>query len=144
MSTVEFLKVNAKAVVGFVAGLLINAIQAVVSGQAPWPSDLKEWGQYLGTSLLAGVAVWATGNQLTKPQIVKAAVEQGVTVVTESAINATQTVVKDAVKQATAALPQSITERVDVARAADQVADQAADILKGVASNFPGFPKEFL
>lgn len=132
----EFLKVNAKAIAAFVAGLLLNAITAVINGQVPWPQSLKEWGQYLGTSLVAGVMVWATGNKLTQQQIVKGAVAQGVTVVTNAAINTAANAAEDAVVEATKALPAPVSSAVkDVAQ---QVSATVTNVLKDVADNFPG------
>jgi hypothetical protein len=134
----EFLKHNAKAIAGFVAGLLLNAFQAVLSGQVPWPTSLGEWGKYLGTSLIAGVMVWATGNKLTVPQITKGAVQQGVTVITGAAIDIAANAAEQAVHTATAALPDMAANPInDVAKS---VSDTVTNVLKGVASNFPGVP----
>lgn len=131
----EFIKVNAKSIAGFVAGLVLNALTAVINGQVPWPKTLAEWGQYLGTSLLAGVMVWATGNKLTEKQIVKSAVEQGITVVTDTAIDVAATAAVGAVHQATAQLPASAEKAVN--EVAQQVSDTVTTVLKGVSSNFP-------
>lgn len=131
----EFLKVNAKSIAAFVAGLLLNAITAVINGQVPWPQTLKEWGQYLGTSLVAGVMVWATGNKLTQQQVVKEAVKQGITVVTNTAIDTAATAAVGAVHEATANLGPGAS--VVTNQVAQQVSDVVTDVLKGVASNFP-------
>lgn len=131
----EFIKVNAKSIAGFVAGLILNALTAVINGSVPWPENLKEWGQYLGTSLLAGVMVWATGNKLTEKQIVKEAVKQGVTVVTNTAIDVAATAAVGAVHEATANLGPEAS--VTVNKVAQQVSDTVTDVLKGVANNFP-------
>lgn len=137
--TLEFIKVNAKAIATFFLGLMLNAIQAVVSGQAPWPQTLKAWGVYLGTSLIAGVAVWATGNKLTVPQIVNGAVQQGVTVIGKNAIdtvaNAAENAIENAVKNKPYGAPMN-----DVAQ---QVSNTVTTVLKGVADNFPTIPLDF-
>lgn len=135
-ATLEFLKVNAKAVAGFVAGLILSAIQQVINGQVPWPQSLKEWGQYLGTALISGVIVWATGNKLTESQIVKGAVQQGITVVTGSAIDVVADSATAAVKSANEHfLPGALATPVN--EVAQKVSDTVTDVLKGVASNFP-------
>ena len=132
----EFIKVNAKGIAGFVAGLIINAITAVINGQVPWPQTLAAWGQYLSTSLLAGIMVWVTGNKLTQGQIVKGAVQQGISVVTNSAIDTTAQAAQSAVHEATKNLPATAASAVnDVAK---QVSDTVTNVLKGVADNFPG------
>ena len=84
----DIIKVNAKAIVAFVVGILTNAILAVLQGQAVWPQTPKEWGQYLLTSFVAGLAVWATGNKLTEKQIVKGAKDQNINVITPETIEA--------------------------------------------------------
>ena len=134
-ATLEFLKVNAKAVAGFVAGLVLNAITAVVQGQVPWPQNLTQWAQYLGTALLSGVLVWATQNKLTPTQVVKGAVTQDITVVSTQAINTAASAARQAVKDAMpSAAPIAETAIRDVAQ---QVSTTVAEVLKGVADNFP-------
>lgn len=131
----EFLKHNAKSIAGFVAGLLLNAVQQVINGQVPWPTSLKEWGQYLGTSLVAGLVVWATGNKLTVGQITAGAVQQGVTVITKTAIDTTAQAAEGAVHAATRNLPAEVGASADLV--AHQVSDVVTNVLKGVADNFP-------
>lgn len=135
-ATLEFLKINAKAIAGFVAGLILNAVQAVLSGQAPWPKTMQEWVTYLGTSLLAGVMVWVTGNKLTVTQITTNAVKQGVTVITQQAIETAADAAAVAVHTATGSLPTSAADPVNLV--AKEVSDTVTNVLKGVADNFPG------
>lgn len=134
----NFLKVNAKAIAGFVAGLLLNAITAVINHQVPWPKTLAEWGQYLGTSLVAGIMVWLTGNKLTESQIIKGAVQQGITVVADNAINTVRNAAEEAVKDAlkpVGALPSGAANVVS--NVTNQVSQAVGNVLKGVANNFP-------
>jgi hypothetical protein len=132
----DFLKHNAKAIAGFVAGIVITAIQAVLAGQAPWPTTLGDWGKYLGSAVISGVLVWLTGNKLTIPQITKGAVQQGVTVITNTAIDTVADAAEEAVHNATESfLPDGIATPVnDVAQL---VSATVANVMKGVASNFP-------
>lgn len=132
---IEFLKHNAKAIAGFVAGLIISAVQAVISGQAPWPKSLAEWGQYLGLAVFSGIFVWATGNKLTASQITRGAVQQGITVITNAAIDTTAQAAEAAVHKATQSLPAQVGATADVV--AHQVSDVVTHVLKGVADNFP-------
>ncbi|QGJ90073.1 holin [Mycobacterium phage Indlulamithi] len=137
----NFLKVNAKAVVAFVVGVILNAVNDVISGKAPWPTSLADWGRYLGTSLIGAVVVWATGNKLTEKQIVNAAVKQGVTVVTNTAIDAAASAAQNTVEQATSVLPQPAAEVVN--NVAQQVSTTVTNVLKGVANNFDDVLPEF-
>lgn len=132
---IEFVKVNAKAIAAFVVGIILNAIQAVVNGQAPWPHTLKDWGIYLGTSLVAGVAVWATGNKLTTGQVIKGAVQQGVTIIANNTIDKVADAAVGAVHEATTSsfLPDGVATPInDVAQ---QVSDTVTNVLKGFADN---------
>lgn len=137
-ATLEWLKVNAKAVVGFLVGLILNAVLAVINGQAPWPTSLADWGKYLGTAIVTGVLVWATGNKLSVPQIIAGAAKAGVSVVTNEAIDATAKAASNAVTQATAPLPGVIGGPVN--QVAKTVEDTVTSTLKDWAANFPGLP----
>lgn len=132
----EWAKHNAKSIIAFLAGLIVNAVQAVITGQVPWPKSLAEWGQYLGTSLLAGVMVWATGNKLYQKQIINGAVQQGITVITNTAIDTAANAAEAAVHDATSHLPGVVSKPVD--DVAQQVSSTVTGVLKGIAANFPG------
>lgn len=136
MSTVtKVLLENAKAVAGFVAGLIIIAVQDVIEGRSPWPGDLAGWAKYLATALISGVVVWVTGNKLTQKQVVKGAIEQGITVVTTEAVQQVTGRVNDAVQDAISNIPGAIpaAEIVDAAR---KVSRDINSVIKGVATNF--------
>lgn len=134
-SILEFLKVNAKAVAGVVVGLVLTAIQKVLSGEVAMPHTLNDWYQYLGAAVLSGLVVWATGNKLTEKQIVTGAVQQGISVVTGAAVDTVSEVAHGAVAQATKSLPQPARDQINTV--AQEVSDAVSGALKTVSSNFP-------
>lgn len=128
-------KINAKAIAAFFAGIVLNAVIAVINGAAPWPKDLKEWGQYLLTSLVAGLMVWATGNKITPQQISKNAIEQGISVITTSAIDQAADAAQSVVMGATRGLPDSAEHAIN--GVAQDISNVVTNTLKEVAINFP-------
>jgi hypothetical protein len=135
-SIVNFIKVNAKALVVFVAGLVLNAVTAVINGDVPWPTSLKEWGTYLGTSVVAGLVVWATGNRLTEKQVIKGAQELGIGVagaVADQAIQVASDTAKAVVSEAASNLPKPARDTVN------NLAETAGQAVDDVLRNFrPG------
>lgn len=135
MSTVtKVLLENAKAVAGFVAGLIIIAVQDVVEGRSPWPGDLAGWAKYLATALISGVVVWVTGNKLTQKQVVKGAVQQGISVVTNEAVDTVTGITNDIVQNAVEKLPG--VAHPAVIGVANEISKQVNSAIKGVATNF--------
>lgn len=67
----DFIKTNAKAIVGFIVTAIAQAIvDARASGEAlPAINDWKGWLAFLGISLGGAVVVWATGNKLDLKQV---------------------------------------------------------------------------
>ena len=67
----DFIKVNAKAIVGFIVTAIAQAIvDARASGDAlPAIDDWKGWLAFVGISLGGAVVVWATGNKLDLKQV---------------------------------------------------------------------------
>lgn len=66
----DFVKKNAKAVATFVLTVLLQAVTDVINGTAG--VDIFDWksvARYIGLSLVAAAAVWATGNKLDLSQI---------------------------------------------------------------------------
>lgn len=132
----DFIKVNAKSIVVFVVGVIINAVLAVINGQMPWPTTLKGWGTYLGTSLVAAIAVWAIGNKLTVDQVLKGAGQLGLSVggsVPQLAIDAASNAAQAVVTQAAADLPKPARDTVTdlAALASNAVADVLRNFTPG-------------
>ena len=67
----DFIKVNAKAIIAFVATVLLNALVDLLNGARPWPQNAAEWIQYLVTAFGAALAVYTTTNKLTVKQVEK-------------------------------------------------------------------------
>lgn len=57
------LKVYAKAIAAFIAGVLANMVSDLANGQAPWPQSAGEWLRYTLTSVGAGAAAYAVPNR---------------------------------------------------------------------------------
>jgi uncharacterized membrane protein YeaQ/YmgE (transglycosylase-associated protein family) len=68
---VNLIKEYAKTFAAFVAGVVGNAVVALVNGSTPWPQTGAEWLQYAVTSVGAAVAVWLTRNKITQKQLDK-------------------------------------------------------------------------
>lgn len=62
-------KVYAKAIAAFVAGVVANMIVNLVNGSTPWPHTGNEWLQYGLTSLGAAIAALAVRNKITQKQL---------------------------------------------------------------------------
>lgn len=64
----DFIKKNAKAVVTFVLAVVLQAANDAFASGHP-PLTIGDWLRYLGTSLVAAIVVWLTGNKLDLGQI---------------------------------------------------------------------------
>ena len=67
----KLIKVYAKTIAAFVAGVVANMIVSLVNGAAVWPQTKAEWTQYVLTSFGAAIAVHLTRNKITQKQIDK-------------------------------------------------------------------------
>jgi hypothetical protein len=67
----KLIKVYAKTLAAFVAGVVANMIVNLVHGGAVWPQTKAEWTQYVLTSFGTAIAVHLTRNKITQKQIDK-------------------------------------------------------------------------
>lgn len=65
------IKVHAKTVAAFVAGVVANMIVNLIHGNAVWPQTRGEWIQYALTSFGTAITVWLTRNKITQKQLDK-------------------------------------------------------------------------
>lgn len=71
----EFFKQTAKAVAGFVVGVVGVIVQRLGTGESALPDDLKGWLILAGIGVLGYLGVFVPGNKLTAKQINKAVPE---------------------------------------------------------------------
>lgn len=67
----KFIKVYAKAIAAFVAGVVGNVIVNLLNGSTPWPQTTAQWVQLALTSFGPAIATWLTTGKITQKQIDK-------------------------------------------------------------------------
>lgn len=65
------IKVYAKTLAAFVAGVVANAVVNLVNGETPWPQNSAQWVQWAVTTFGAAIAVSLTRNKITQQQLDK-------------------------------------------------------------------------
>lgn len=65
----DFVKKNAKAIVTFIITAIAQGISSQIASEQPLPEDWAGWLALLGTSLVAAVVVWITGNKQSAEQV---------------------------------------------------------------------------
>lgn len=127
------IKVYAKAVAAFVAGVIANMATDLVNGTAPWPQTGAEWSRYLITSFGAAIGAYAIRNKITPEQAVKSGVAVTTAVVPVIAQQATDAA-QDAIVQATKDIPLAGPVVKDIS-------DQVGSVVDRVIRDFQNRPR---
>jgi hypothetical protein len=64
-------KVYAKTIAVFIAGIVVNMVTDLIQGSKPWPQTGDEWLQYLLSSFAVALAALLTRNKIIQKQLDK-------------------------------------------------------------------------